>query len=163
MPVHELADYRYRGARALVLLHERALRELIPAWQRAKAANVRLPQTADPDYASLEALLYHPLRAARGYLTWLCEKLGLPDPGIDPAPEPGRVEREAERYVEHLLARWRLPLADVEEASFGATHKTRWGEDMSCEGMLEHAVMHPIRHRFQLEELLEAQGSRGNP
>jgi hypothetical protein len=29
---------------------------------------------------------------------------------------------------------------------------------MSCEGMLEHAVMHPIRHRFQLEELLEAQG-----
>jgi hypothetical protein len=40
----------------------------------------------------------------------------------------------------------------------GTYHKTRWGEDMSCESMLEHAVMHPHRHRFQLEELMEAQG-----
>ena len=160
MPVHELADYRYRGARALVLLHERALRELVPVWRRAKAANVRLPQTTDPDYASLEALLYHPLRAARGYLTWLCEKLGLPDPGIERAPEQAGSSARRNDDVEHLLARWRLPLAGVEEASFGATHKTRWGEDMSCEGMLEHAVMHPIRHRFQLEELLEPRGSR---
>ena len=78
-------------------------------------------------------------------MTWLCEKLGLPDPGIDPAPEASRVEQEAELYFEHVLERWRTPLADVEEARFGATHKTRWGEDMSCEGMLEHAVMHPIR------------------
>ena len=37
------------------------------------------------------------------------------------------------------IVRWRTPLAEVEETRFGATHKTRWGEDMSCEGMLEHA------------------------
>ena len=158
MPIHDLSNYRYRGARALVLLHERALRELLPAWRRARAAQVRLPSTQDPDYASLETLLHHALRAARGYMTWMCEKLGLPDSGIDPSPEASRVEQEAERYIEHVLERWRLPLADVEEARFGATHKTRWGEDMSLEGMLEHAVMHPLRHRFQLEELLEAQG-----
>jgi len=157
MPIHDLINYRYRGARALVLLHEKALRELLPAWKRARASHVQLPSTQDPSYASLESLLHHGLRAARGYMTWLCEKLGLPDPGIDPAPEASRVEQEAERYIEHVLERWRLPLADVEEARFGATHKTRWGEDMSLEGMLEHAVMHPIRHRFQLEELLEAQ------
>jgi len=158
MPVHDLSNYRYRGARALVLLHERALRELLPAWRHAKAARVKLPSTQDTDYASLETLLHHGLRAARGYMTWLCEKLGLPDPGIDPAPEASVVEKVAEQYIEHLLERWRLPLADVEETRFGATHKTRWGEDMSSEGMLEHAVMHPLRHRFQLEELLEAQG-----
>jgi uncharacterized damage-inducible protein DinB len=158
MPIHDLSNYRYRGARALVLLHEKAMRELLPIWRRAKAAHFQLPSTQDPDYASLETLLNHSLRAARGYMTWLCEKLGLPDPGIDMAPEAARVEKEVERYIEHLLERWRLPLADVEEARFGATHKTRWGEDMSCEGMLEHAVMHPLRHRFQLEELLEAQG-----
>ena len=158
MPIHDLSNYRNRGARALVLLHEWALREILPAWRRAKASHIQLPSTPDPDYASLESLLHHALRAARGYMTWLCEKLGLPDPGISPAPEASLVEQEVERYIEHLLERWRLPLADVEEARFGATHKTRGGEDMSCEGMLEYAVMHPIRHRFQLEELLEAQG-----
>ncbi len=91
-------------------------------------------------------------------MTWLCEKLGLPDPGIDEAPEPEAVERDADRYLEHLLERWRKPLAGVEEEQLQTTSKTRWGEDMTCEGMLEHAVMHPIRHRFQLEELMEAQG-----
>ena len=158
MPIHDLEDYRYRGARALVLLHEKEMRALLPVWRQARAAAVRLPATEDPDYASLDALLHHALRAARAYMTWLGEKLGLPDPGIEPAPDAARVEQEAERYVEHLLARWRTPLAEVEEARFGATHKTRWGEDMSCEGMLEHAVMHPVRHRFQLEELMETQG-----
>jgi len=160
MPIHELQNYRYRGARALVLLHAQALRDFLPVWQRAKAAQVRLPSTQDPSYASLESLLKHSLKAARGYMTWLCEKLGLPDPGIDPEPEVSRVEQEAGSYMEHLLARWRLPLADVGEARFGAIHKSRWGEDMSLEGMLEHAAMHPLRHRFQLEELMEAQGKR---
>jgi len=160
MPIHELQNYRYRGARALVLLHGQAMRAFLPVWQRAKAAQVRLPSTQDPNYASLESLLQHTLRAARGYMTWLCEKLGLPDPGISSEPEASRVEREAESYMERLLERWRLPLADVEEARFQTIHKSRWGEDMSLEGMLEHAVMHPLRHRFQLEELMEAQGKR---
>lgn len=156
MPVPDLTEYRYRGARALVLLHERELRELLPVWRRAKAAGLRLPETEDPDYASLETLLRHVLRSARGYMTWLCEKLGLPDPGIEAAPEPSRVEHEAGRWVEHLLDRWRLPLVGIEEARFNEVYKTRWGVDMSCESMLEHAVVHPLRHRFQLEELLEA-------
>jgi hypothetical protein len=155
MPIHDCAHYRYRGARALVILHEKSMLEFLPVWRRAKAAHVRLPATTDPSYASLETLLHHALRASRGYMTWLCENLGLPDPGIDPAPEPASVEQEADRYVAHLLERWRLPLADVEEGRFAAVHKSRWGEDMSLEGMLEHAVMHPVRHRFQLEELME--------
>jgi hypothetical protein len=156
MPIPELQNYRYRGARALVLLHEQALRELLPVWRRAKAANIRLPATQDPCYASLESLLHHALEAARGYMTWMCDKLGLPDPGIDMPPEPSRIQQEAERYVDHLLERWRLPLADVAESRFDAVHKSRWGVDIAIENLLEHAVMHPLRHRFQLEELLES-------
>jgi uncharacterized damage-inducible protein DinB len=141
-----------------VILHDRALREMVPVWRRARAAGIRLPATEDPSYASLAALLHHVLGASRRYMTWLCEKLVLPDPAIDPAPEADRVEHEVDRYLEHLLARWRLPLKDVEEPRFFVLHETN-GEDMSCEAMLEHAVTHPMRHRLQLEELLEAQGA----
>lgn len=155
MATHELPDYTYRGARALVLLHERYMREFLLAWKRAHAAQVRLPATDDPDYASYGALLHHGLRAARGYMTWLCEKLGLPDPGIEPAPGADTVEKDADRYLEHLLARWRLPLAGVGQEKFSVTYKARWGDDMTCESMLEHAVVHPLRHTFQLEELME--------
>jgi hypothetical protein len=157
MAIADLQDYRYRGARALVLLHDRSMRDLLPAWKKALQAGVRLPVTQDPSYASLHTLLHHAFRASRGYMTWLCEKLDLPDPGIEPAPEPQVAGQEADRYLEHLLERWRRPLSGVDEAKFQGIFKSRWGEDMSCEGMLEHAVMHPIRHRFQLEELMEAQ------
>ena len=39
-----------------------------------------LPKTDDPAYESLDTLLHHVFRAARGYMTWMCEVLELPDP-----------------------------------------------------------------------------------
>jgi len=153
----DLFEYRYRGARAMVLMHERELWRFVEVWRKAKAAGVALPATDDPDYASLEHMLYHVLRAARGYMIWMCEKLELPDPQIQPAPPPERMEAEVDRYLEHLLARWRLPLAEVdEERASRPNYKSRWGMDYSIDSMLEHALVHPMRHAFQLEEMLAA-------
>jgi len=156
----DLLDYQYRGARALVLLHEKELREFVVVWRRARAAGLPLPVTSDPDYASLEALLFHVLRAARGYMTWMCESLGLADPGIEPPPPVERVAAEVDRYVEHLLERWRLPLAGLPEERFHAPEfRSRWGVLYCVDAMLEHAVVHPVRHAFQLRELLQGRES----
>ena len=143
------------------MLHEQSMRDFLPVWREAVRRGVRLPATADPDYASLDTLLHHVFRAARGYMTWLCEKLDLPDPEIEAAPQADVVEREADRYLEHLLARWRTPLTGLDEDRLQPIFKTRWGADLSGEGMLEHAVVHPLRHRFQLQELMEAQATGG--
>ena len=161
MPTHELQEYRWRGARALVILHEQCMRSFLPVWREAVRRGVRLPATSDPDYASLHTLLHHVFRASRGYMTWLCEKHELPDPGIEPAPPADVVEREADRYLEHLLERWRTPLAGMDEEGLQPLFTSRWGAELSGEGMLEHAVVHPLRHRFQLEELMETKGSAG--
>jgi uncharacterized damage-inducible protein DinB len=152
----ELTRYTYRGARTLVLLHERELRHFLEVWRQAKADRVVLPATDDPDYQSLDHLLHHVLRAARGYMTWMCEKLELPDPGIESAPAAENIEREAERTLEQLLEKWREPLAAVEEERFHRPcYTSRWGVDYCLDAMLEHAVAHPMRHAFQLEEMLE--------
>ncbi len=152
----ELSDYQHRGARALVLLHEKHMRECLSVWKQAKAAQVKLPQTEDGNYASLETLLSHVLGAARGYMTWTCKQLNLPDPEIKPAPDSAVVGKEADAYLEHLLERWRLPLADVEEEKFyHPEYVANAGTHHLCiDVMLEHAAMHPVRHAFQLEELL---------
>lgn len=150
----DLQHYRYRGARALVLLHEKYMREFLDTWKQAKAANVTLPKTDDPDYLSMEHLLHHLLRAARGYMTWMCEKLGLHDPGIEPAPPPERADTEAEQYLAHVLEKWREPLANVEEPRFGEEYPSRWKTVYCIDAMLEHAVCHPLRHTFQLRELM---------
>ena len=131
------------------------MRGLLSAWRRAKDAHIKLPPSDNPAYASLDTVMHHALKAARNMLTWICEKLELPDPGIEETPEPSRLDAEAEAHVEHLLARWRLPLAQVEAKQLEAIHKDRSGRDTSLIARLEHAVLHPQRHRFQLEELLE--------
>ncbi|MFG0315939.1 MAG: hypothetical protein ACF8XB_01605 [Planctomycetota bacterium JB042] len=151
-----LPPYRHAGARALVLLHERELRAFVDRWRAARAVDLTLPASDDPNYASLDHLLAHVLRCARSYLTWSCEQLGLDDPGVRPEPPAASIAAEADAYLEHVLERWRTPLKDLtEEASEHPEYPSLWGPRYCIDAMLEHAVMHPIRHRFQLESLLE--------
>ena len=49
-------EFKYRGARALVVLHEEHLRRFVETWRTAKASAIDLPKVDDPDYASLDAL-----------------------------------------------------------------------------------------------------------
>ena len=154
----ELTDYRYRGARACVLLHERYLREFLDVWHEAKASNLTLPKSKDKAYQSLEHLLFHVLRCGRSYMVWMCEKLNLPDPKIDEPPALDEVGSKSEIYVQHLLERWRSPLKNITEPESEKTFPSRWGVEYAIDAMLEHAVMHPIRHSFQLRELM----TRGN-
>lgn len=148
-------DYKYRGARVLVLLHERYLREFVQTWRLFKSNGMALPETPDPDYASLDALLRHVLGCARAYMVWMCEKLELADPEIKPVPERATIEAEASGYLDHLLDRWKRPLTDVPEETFSErTHLSKWNVHYCLDAMLEHAVVHPVRHTFQLRELM---------
>jgi len=152
----ELSEFKYRGARAMVILHERYMRQFFDVWMEAKSKQIKLPETDDPDYASLETLLVHVLACARMYMTWMCEKLGLPDPEIRIKPGVDVIEAEADDYLEHVLEQWRTPLADVTEKAFYIpTYTSRWKVEYCIDAMLEHAVMHPVRHLFQLEEMME--------
>ena len=156
--MEELKKYKYNGARSMVLLHDKYLRLCIQTWREAKKLNIKLPVTDDEDYISLETLLRHILRSARGYITWMCEKLNLPDPEIEPAPEPDSVELKCDEFLSHLLEKWKTPLAEIEEEKFHSpTYTSRWGVDYCIDAMLEHAVMHPIRHEFQLNNLITQQ------
>jgi len=154
--MEKLPEYQYRGARAMVILHERHLRAFLDTWRAARAVGLVLPTVEDPDYASLDTLLRHVLRCAGGYLYWMCKQLELPDPGVREAPPVETIEREAQSYLDDVLERWREPLAGVPEDRFHEPeYLARWGTRYCIDAMLEHAVMHPIRHRFQLVELMD--------
>ena len=149
-------DYRYNGAHAMIQLLNWHLHECVEIWYEAKRRGVVLPDTDDPDYDSLEALLCHILGAAGRHLNWICEKLDLPDPGIEPVPEAPDVELKAREYVKHLTDRWQTPLVNVpKELFYNRTWPARWGPEYCIDAMLEHAVMHPIRHAFQLQNLID--------
>jgi uncharacterized damage-inducible protein DinB len=158
--MEELSSYKARGARASILLHEKHLRQCVEVWKQAKAVNLKLPTTDNEHYQSLETLLQHILGAAEHYMVWICEQIELPDPEIKPAPEIDKIEVEADSYLNHVLERWRLPLTQVPVEKFDApTYIYYWDVGFTIGAMLEHALVHPIRHQFQLEALIVEQTS----
>lgn len=147
--------YKYGGARALVNLHEMHIKSFYETWKQAKQLGIKLPQSDDPYYKSLDTLLYHVLRSARGYMIWMCEKLQLEDPIINETPSAEIIEEKAVEQISHLIEGWKFPLTNVEPELFeDKVYKSNWGVDYCIDAMLEHAVMHPIRHEFQLKNLI---------
>jgi hypothetical protein len=132
------------------------MKSFLKTWKKAKEDKIKLPETDDLSYQSLETLLYHILKASRGYMVWICEKLYLAHPDIDPPPSKSDIQNKAGEYLNHLFEKWRLPLVNVSENSFrGTSYKTNWGDDFCIESMLEHAVLHPLRHEFQLKNMIK--------
>jgi hypothetical protein len=138
------------------MLQMAEMRRLFLVWKKAKRLSVKLPATRDPAYGSLDLLMRHPLRSCRGYLTWLCEVLDRPDPGVFDPPEPKDVAKKGEAYLNLLERKWRAHMAWMpnEVLDSSVVHTSRWGAPMTVEAMFEHALVHPMRHRFQLEELI---------
>ncbi|MCP5064160.1 MAG: hypothetical protein GY936_17100 [Ignavibacteriae bacterium] len=149
-------NYKYKGAEVLIRLHEEHLLSFIGIWKTAKEVNIKLPITDDSDYQSLDHLLLHVVRSSQGYIMWICEKLNLPELKIDILPKLEEIEITIDNYILHLLEEWKVPLANVDEKRFfDLTYKSNWETEYCIEAMLEHAVMHPIRHEYQLKKILE--------
>ncbi|MFC2150248.1 hypothetical protein ACFLQV_01970 [Calditrichota bacterium] len=156
MNISRLNNYHYRGARAMVIMHDEYLRECIDVWEEFDKSAAKLPVTKDQDYQSKIHLLRHILRASRGYMVWTCEMLKLPDPDIPPTPEVDKLQKKYRDYLENLLEKWIHPLREVtEDGFFLGVYESRWKKPYTIDSMLEHAVMHPLRHTFQMRELMK--------
>lgn len=149
-------EFRSRAVRSLVELHEAELRRFLDVWDRFLASGAPLPEPhGDPDYEDRARLVSHVLTAARGYLIRIGECVKRPVADVDAEQDPRRIAPRARGFAEGVLAAWRQHLVHLADAELGPqTYVTRWGDDLCIEAMLEHAVVHPMRHRIQLERIL---------
>lgn len=154
-------SYQYGGAKTLVALHEQSLREFLDVWREADRQGIVLPETSNPNYASRATLLAHVLGCAGRYLVWICEQLALPEPEVEQWPDPEDLAPRAQAHMERVLEAWREPLRGLtEDRAYEPAHPSRWGPAYCIDAMMEHAVLHPIRHTHQLRQLL-SEASRG--
>jgi uncharacterized damage-inducible protein DinB len=150
-------EFRSRGVLGLVELHEQELRHFLDVWRRFVEMNAPMPEArGDTSYEDRERLAGHILMAARSYLTWIGECVGRPVTDVDASKDARAVAARAGEFMEGVLAAWQKNLANLtDEECAPQTYKSRWGEPYNIEQMLEHAVVHPMRHRIQLEKILE--------
>lgn len=149
--------FKSNAVRSCVELHETELRRFYETWLAFRAAGLTLPETTDPSYASVDTLGGHVLRAARNYLTWIGDCVKRPVTDVDLDDDRVSVAGKGRAFMEEVLAAWRRHLADLEDSELSpAMFKARWGDDYGIEQMLEHAIVHPMRHRVQLDRLMAA-------
>lgn len=112
-------------------------------------------ETKDDDCRSVQTIMSHVDRAAYGYADYIREQLAItstrPQPKLLTRQESlEQLEAALQYTIETLDGRWEM---SDKEISAIVIH-TRWGPVYDLEGLLEHAVVHLLRHRRQIEKFM---------
>lgn len=151
-------SYRSGAIGALMDEYERAaweLRDLIERIPEDDFARIVDSQTKDEDCRSVQTIMSHVVRSGYGYADYIREQLSIassrPQPRLLSRRESLEQLEAALRYTaETLEDRWEM---SAEEIS-GIVIKSRWGAIYDAEGLLEHAIVHLLRHRRQIEKFI---------
>ena len=138
--------------------YERATAELATLLRGISDEEFELARdfdTPDEDCRSIQTILRHVVRAGHGYAGYIREAYGEKVTRNDP-PLPTRLEclerlQEMLAYtVATLEDKWELPYEDIAAVQI----RVRWGVVYDLEQLLEHAIVHVLRHRRQIERFL---------
>jgi len=156
-------EYRNGALGALMDEYERAAAELallvgeIPEDAYLRAVDT---ETSDEDCRSVQTIISHVVGSGYSYADYLRETFSIPSsrpaPGMIPYHDALPRLREMLDYtVETLEGRWEMTW---EETTRHLIH-TRWGATYNIEGLLEHAIVHILRHRRQIERFMLSDGT----
>jgi len=118
-------------------------------------------ETKDEDCRSIQTIIGHVVRAGYGYADYIRTAFSIPSTRPESLPGQGVpvLHREAVEKIDAFLAYtvqtlegwWEMTDAEIEAVAM----KVRWGPTYNLEQLLEHAIVHILRHRRQVERFLE--------
>jgi uncharacterized damage-inducible protein DinB len=150
--------FRKGGVGAMMDEYERAVADLEAILRRITDDEfelVRDLETKDEGCRSIQTILHHVVRAGYGYASYIREAHG-DKPNRPDLPLGKRLE--CLEQLEVMLAftaatlegKWEL----TDEQIMAVKMHVRWGPVYDLEQLLEHAIVHVLRHRRQIERFL---------
>lgn len=150
--------FRSGAIGALMDEYERAaaeLRRVVEQISEDDFVRVVDSRTKDDDCRSVQTIMSHVVRAGYGYADYIREQFSIESA----RPESKLLSREealeqldaALGYTEQTLeGRWEMSGEEISRTVI----KSRWGVVYDVEGLLEHAIVHILRHRRQIEKFI---------
>lgn len=143
---------------ALMDEYERAIRELgqlLGTLTQVQFDTLRDRETPDEDCRSIRTVVTHVVRSGYGYVGYLRSAMGLtlqtPVFRVEtPAEGVHHLAAMAASTAETFEGNWQMPEERIEAARI----QSRWGPIFNLEQMFEHAIVHVLRHRRQIERFL---------
>ncbi len=156
-----MKKFRTNGAvGALLDEYERALLDL--KHTIASVSDEDLVKTADsttndPDCVSIQVVLSHVVKAGYGYATYIANAQGenLPFPSNKKLKNVAEYQNALDvmfAFNEAIFERY--PQLKIEEHDNSKKMLMRWGQLYDIDQLMEHAVMHILRHRRQIERFI---------
>ena len=158
--------FRPGAVGALMDLFEEAAEELgrlIEELTDDEFVAVRNPAADEEDSRSIRGIVHHVVRAGYAHANYVRLALSAPGSRVE---VPLATRRESLEQLAMMVAymaatlegRWEMTDEEMEAVEI----QSRWGPAYDLEQMLEHAVVHVLRHRRQIERLLRSAGSGGS-
>ncbi len=147
---------------ALIDEYERAvgnLCELLGTISQARFEAIADPNTSDPDCVSIQTVVRHVLRAGYGYARYIQKALGqIVDDSDLVAAINTHTPQDAIDSLQIMfdvnVQRLYNENRQLIEAQMGLSFTVPWNEVYNIDQLLEHAVMHVLRHRRQISRFL---------
>ena len=112
-------------------------------------------ETKDEDCRSIQTIINHVVGAGYGYADSIRESFGISS--SCPKSVPVQNQEAAEKIdamlvytAQTLEGKWVMTDEEIQAVSI----KTRWDAIYDLEQLLEHAIVHILRHRRQIERFL---------
>ncbi|MBN4070900.1 DinB family protein [Crocinitomix catalasitica] len=153
-------EYRKGAIGAMMDEYERAVAELLPIVRnldKKSYLEVLDDQTRDPDCWSIQTIMNHVVRAGYTYVNYIRKEFDqsiserIEDHDLStPELACSAVTKMMGFTVETLEGKWTLSEEEMNSHKF----MSRWGQEYDIEQILEHAIVHILRHRRQIERYL---------
>lgn len=150
--------YRQGAVGALMDEYERAAGELLAILNGISDEEfelVRDTKTQDEDCRSIQTIMRHVIRAGYGYAGymrtfWGKEPVVKWDEPVSRGQIPGEMRKMLDYMIETLDSKWGM--SDQEAVDMKMV--VRWGPTFDFEQLFEHAIVHVLRHRRQIDRFL---------
>ena len=150
---------------ALMDEYARAAEDFCKAVESVSAeALISQRSSPDPDCRSIQAICLHVVNSGRAYANYLMRARKLPVPDFARHSESDLSNPQALRGLLAETLRYTESSLDglqsaTDAAILALSIRVSWGPTMDPELILEHAIVHLLRHRRQVERWQHAKGA----
>ncbi len=156
-----MKTFRTNGAvGALLDEYERAIMDLqtvISPLTPHELTHIVDAETNDPDCLSIQTVLTHVVRSGYGYIVYIKKHLGeeldfFERIKLDSVAQYHNALAVMFKYNEQFFEDYpNIPLEELDNAK---KLVTSWGQLFDIEQLMEHAIVHILRHRRQIEKFI---------
>lgn len=161
--------FREGGVGALMDEYERAIQELQKVLKKIDIitySQIIDTTTKDKDCQSIQTIMNHVVRAGFGYCNYIRRQFGeafterkMQYNVSTPQLAISELNNVIQYTEETLSNKWKISWRKIRS---NIIHTT-WGQDFDMDQLLEHAIVHILRHRRQIEKFVQAADSKTFP